>query len=189
MNALQNTPFNHWKWISAVFGLAFVIVPSAQIYIFIQPTLEMLPFIPISIYFKEMVGTFVLMNAVILAAFFFLIGGIFLTIGKRIGYILTIAASLFSLFAMLEVAIASLIAGQKADAPYFSMLLAEVYGMLGMWIILLLILTLTSTILLNTKSAREHLKVQKREFWSMLAVALFLILDLNACILIQFLGE
>jgi hypothetical protein len=182
----DNTPSSIWRWVFVLLGLAFVILPAIQVYIFILPTLEMLAFMPLSFYLQEMLSTFLLMNAVLLSMVFFLIGGLLLVFGRRAGYVLTLAASGFSLLALLETVIGLLIAGNKANVDYLGMAVDEVWGMMGVWFVLLVVVEITSLVLLNFKVPREQLKVTKKVTWLTLGLGIFLFLDFNLCLLSQF---
>ncbi|HEX2900283.1 MAG TPA: hypothetical protein VHS96_11250 [Bacteroidia bacterium] len=172
-----------WRWACLVLGLLFVIAPAMQVYMAVKPTLDMLDFIPLSYYLEEMTPLIVMLNATFVAAICFLVGGILLMIGKRWGYVLTVAASAFALTTVLEAIVAILIVGQQSDSPMIGIALDEIYSMTGIWTIIALLLEMTALILLNFKKARLFLKVRKLEKWMAVAIALLLFLDLNICIL------
>lgn len=179
-----------WKWIFVALGLLFVIVPTVQIYIILQPTLEMLAFMPLSFYLKEMAGTILLMNATLLSTVAFLVGGILLCFGKRWGYILTLAASGFSLLAMLEVVVSLYVIDQRNGSSYLEIAYSEISSLMGFWLFLLVVMEIASITLLNVKAARTLLSIRKKEIWITVALGILLLLDLNLCLLLQFpIGE
>ena len=175
-----------WRWIFVVLGLLFVIVPTVQIYIILQPTLEMLAFMPLSFYLKEMAGTILLMNATLLSTIAFLVGGMLLCFGKRWGYILTLSASGFALLAMIEVVVSLFVVDLKNDSSYLEIAYSEISGLMGFWIVLLVLMEISSIILLNFSISRKLLSIRKREIWITVVMGILLLLDLNLCLLLQF---
>jgi hypothetical protein len=173
-----------WKAMPIILGVLLSLVGLMLGYKIYSPLFQLLTMLPFSMAIKEMWFPLLISHVVYLLPFLFLSGGITLLMKTKVGYFLSMVASLLFLLLLVEGFVASLVSEHaKMIMEILTDSFLETNSIVDFFAVFLLVLTpILSVALLHLGVPRKILQISPRMTIAASIVAFLLIADLDICI-------